>query len=56
MLMGLRYRDLLMHDGRTTDLREAIELHDGEARAARDAFRALTAAERGELLAFLETL
>lgn len=56
MLMGLRYRDLLLHDGRTTDLRQAIELHDGEARTARDAFRALNDAQRGELLAFLQTL
>lgn len=56
MLMGLRYRDLLMHDGRTTDLRRAVELHDGEARAAREAFGALDAARQGELLAFLRTL
>jgi len=56
MLMGLRFRDLLMHDGRTTDVRTAIELHDGEARAARDAFRALTAGQQAELLAFLSTL
>ena len=56
MLMGLRYRDLLLHDGRTTDLRTAVDLHDGEARAARNAFRALTAGRQAELLAFLATL
>ncbi|MEZ4589421.1 MAG: di-heme oxidoredictase family protein [Gemmatimonadales bacterium] len=55
-LMGLRLRDLLLHDGRTTDLRRAIELHDGEARAARDAFGGLGAGDREALLAFLRTL
>ena len=55
-LMGIRYRDLLMHDARASNLRQAVELHDGEARPARDAFRALSAAQQAELIAFLKTL
>ncbi len=42
-----------LHDGRTSDLAEAISLHGGEAQAARDAFAALTRAEKAELIDFL---
>ena len=45
-LMGLRYRELLLHDGRVTSLRDAILLHGGEARAARDRFAALSATQQ----------
>ncbi len=45
-----------LHDGRATTLADAIAWHDGEARAARDRFVALGAAERAELLMFLESL
>ncbi len=45
-----------MHDGRTTDLGEAIELHGGEAAGVRDRFRALPSADRTALLAFVESL
>lgn len=45
-----------LHDGRARSLEEAILWHDGEARAARDAFAALTAVERRRLIAFLESL
>ena len=45
-----------LHDGRATTLSAAIELHGGEAQSARDAFMALSDAERGELLAFLGRL
>jgi len=55
-LMGLRFRELLLHDGRVTSLREAIMLHGGEASAARDRSAALTPAQQAELMAFLETL
>ena len=55
-LMGLRYRELLLHDGRVTSLRDAILLHGGEARAARDRFAALSAVQEAELIAFLKTL
>jgi len=55
-LMGLRFRELLLHDGRVTSLREAIMRHGGEASAARDRFAALSPAHQIELIAFLETL
>jgi len=45
-----------LHDGRATTLVEAITLHGGEARPARDAFVALTDAEKAQLLAYLATL
>ncbi len=45
-----------LHDGRATTLSEAIELHGGEARGARDAFRALADDQKVALLEFLRTL
>jgi cytochrome c peroxidase len=45
-----------LHDGRATTLAEAIELHGGEAQAARDAFLALSSADQGRLLKFLSRL
>jgi hypothetical protein len=45
-----------LHDGRATTLVEAIALHGGEAQAARDAFVALTDAEKAQFLAYLATL
>lgn len=59
-LWGLRFRDKLLHDGRVTSVAAAIREHDGGrhgqgTRAAR-AFRALSASEQKDLLAFLKTL
>jgi CxxC motif-containing protein (DUF1111 family) len=48
-------RALLLHDGRASSVEEAILLHGGEARASRDAFAALNAAERSQLLRFVES-
>ncbi|MSP62815.1 MAG: thiol oxidoreductase [Myxococcales bacterium] len=45
-----------LHEGRTSSLRVAIELHDGEAAGARDRFAALPPTEREALLAFLRSL
>jgi hypothetical protein len=45
-----------LHDGRATTLVEAITLHGGEAQPARDAFVALTNAEKAQFLAYLATL
>ena len=45
-----------LHDGRARNLVEAILSHGGEAQAARDSFAAMTAAERKDLIAFLESL
>ncbi len=49
-------RGFFLHDGRARSLREAIELHGGEAATSRDAFRRLTPAEQELLLAFLRSL
>jgi mono/diheme cytochrome c family protein len=45
-----------LHDGRATTLFDAIEMHGGEAQAARDAFVALSEGEQADLLAFLGQL
>jgi CxxC motif-containing protein (DUF1111 family) len=46
---------LLMHDGRARSVEEAILQHGGEASASRNAFSALTAAQRAALLDFVES-
>ncbi|MGH2575631.1 MAG: di-heme oxidoredictase family protein [Ignavibacteria bacterium] len=45
-----------MHDGRTSDLREAIRLHGGEAEMIKQAFLNLTPTEKDNLIAFLLSL
>jgi len=45
-----------LHDGRARGVPEAILWHGGEAQAASEAFRALGAADREALLAFLNSL
>ena len=45
----------LLHDGRARTVDEAIRLHGGEALASRNAFVALTPAQRAALLDFVET-
>jgi CxxC motif-containing protein (DUF1111 family) len=59
-LWGLRFRNLLLHDGRTSDRGAAISAHNGGANgqgtAAAAAFNALTTAQKSDLLAFLATL
>lgn len=45
-----------LHDGRTSDLREAIRLHGGEAQTARNAFLSLSEADKNALIRFLQSL
>ncbi|MGQ0639496.1 MAG: di-heme oxidoredictase family protein [Gemmatimonadaceae bacterium] len=45
----------LMHDGRARNVDEAIRMHGGEGRAARDAYVALPDAQRSALLKFVES-
>lgn len=45
----------LLHDGRARTVDEAIRLHGGEALASRQAFEALTPAQRAALIDFVET-
>jgi CxxC motif-containing protein (DUF1111 family) len=55
-LMGLRLATQFLHDGRAKTPEQAIELHGGEGTKARDLFRALPAADRAALVAFLRSL
>ncbi len=55
-LIGLRFENLYLHDGRAASVTDAILAHDGEARAAADAFRALSPADRDSLVRFVEAL
>jgi CxxC motif-containing protein (DUF1111 family) len=56
LLMGLGHRQLFLHDGRVSDLREAILAHGGEAEAARAAFARLPWLHQEYLLMFLRSL
>jgi CxxC motif-containing protein (DUF1111 family) len=55
-LWGIRFRTLLLHDGRTTSIRTAIQAHDGQGRPARDRFNALARNAQDELIAFVHSL
>ena len=55
-LMGVRYRERFLHDGRAYDLFAAISLHGGEAAAARDAFERLDRVTQESIIRFLGTL
>lgn len=46
----------LLHDGRARNVTEAILWHGGEAVTAKDKFKQLTAQEREDLLAFINSL
>ena len=46
----------LLHDGRARTVAEAILWHGGEASAAREAFRTMTAKDRKALLFFLDSI
>jgi CxxC motif-containing protein (DUF1111 family) len=45
-----------LHDGRARNLLEAVVWHGGEASASRDLFAKLSATERNDLIAFLNSL
>ena len=55
-LWGIADTAPYMHDGRSTTLTEAIQVHGGEGEDAADAFDALSDEEKADLLAFLNTL
>jgi CxxC motif-containing protein (DUF1111 family) len=56
LLATVNEHTMLLHDGRARDLAEAILWHGGEAEPARELFRHLSAPERAQLIAFLESL
>ncbi|MBI2882677.1 MAG: hypothetical protein HYY11_02020 [Candidatus Methylomirabilis oxyfera] len=55
-LWGVRTRNRLMHDGKSLTFKDAIRRHKRQAAPARRAFLGLDAAERGQLIKFLESL
>lgn len=55
-LWGLRLRKRYLHDGRATTLRDAIQLHGGEATAVVRAFQSLSSAEKSSIERFLNSL
>ena len=55
-LWGLRFRTLLLHDGRATTVDEAVRAHAGQAAASRDAFHDLCDSDRDALVAYVRSL
>ena len=55
-LWGAANEPPYFHHGRFTTLREAVLAHDGEARATRQAFEALSADERDRVIEFLKSM
>jgi CxxC motif-containing protein (DUF1111 family) len=52
-LWGLHEATTLLHDGRATTVRDAIRLHDGQSRDARQSYLSLSRGDAAALLAFL---
>jgi CxxC motif-containing protein (DUF1111 family) len=55
-LWGLRFLNNYLHDGRAQTLDQAVLQHDGEARASRDRFAAMSESDKAKLRAFLRSL
>ena len=55
-LWGLRHRTRLLHDGRASNVAEAVAAHAGEGTSARDAFAALSLDARRAVIRFLMSL
>ena len=55
-LWAVRTRNRLMHDGLSFTVVEAISRHAGQATAAKNAYNALSQAQKDQVLAFLGSL
>jgi len=55
-LWGVSARKTFLHDGRSTKLDDAILKHDGQGKAARDAFSKLSTADQQRVVKFLNSL
>ena len=55
-LWGLRGKSVFLHDGRATEIADAITLHAGQGGPSAQAFRQLSPQQRRQLLDFLQTL
>jgi CxxC motif-containing protein (DUF1111 family) len=56
LTVGVSGGEAYLHDGRARSLEEAILWHGGEAEAAKEVFRTMSAAERAALVKFLKSL
>jgi CxxC motif-containing protein (DUF1111 family) len=55
-LWGIRFRNHLLHDGRTSDIPTAVRAHDGQGAAARNAFNALSSDNQHNVVQFVRSL
>jgi CxxC motif-containing protein (DUF1111 family) len=55
-LWGARFNTQFLHDGRAKSVRAAILAHDGQGKAARDAFAALSSFDQGLLIKFVNSI
>jgi CxxC motif-containing protein (DUF1111 family) len=52
----VRFRNHLLHDGRCGDIPCAVQAHDGQAAAARNAYNALSGADQHNIVQFVRSL
>ena len=55
-LWGVRAKSELLHDGRAADIPTAISLHDGQGKAAAQAFGALSSSQQQSVINFLNSI
>jgi CxxC motif-containing protein (DUF1111 family) len=55
-LWGIRFRNHLLHDGRTNDVATAILAHDGQGRASADGFGRLGGVDQHNVVQFVRSL
>lgn len=55
-LIGLRFSESYLHDGRAATLTDAVLAHDGEAAASRSAFQALSSDDQRTLIDYVSAL
>lgn len=55
-LWGIRFRTPLLHDGRATNIRDAILAHAGDAQTSVSIFRLLPRAQQDSLIAYVNSL
>jgi CxxC motif-containing protein (DUF1111 family) len=55
-LWGIRARNRFLHEGLNITIFDSIQLHAGQATNARNAFNALSAGSRNDLIAFVLSL
>jgi CxxC motif-containing protein (DUF1111 family) len=55
-LMGARFMEQFMHDGRATTIEQAVSFHGGEGSGARTRFNNLTTAQKAAVVAYVNSL